>query len=240
MLRAENAEVADPPARPQVRRAADRRPGHRQDHRAALLLPQRHRGSRRRADRDRPQVRALAHLPADDPARLRQARLVPRPRPSRVRDDPAAADRRPAAGDRGRADRRERRRRAAGHQREPDLPVLAPLPLPRRHRRDRDRHQSRAGAHGSRTSTRSCGPPRTSSAARSPRRAPTSPTSTRPPSSSAPSSPTTCAWRPAASPSGWTRRATRSPASPASRRSGGSSTTPPTSRCGRSSRRATS
>ena len=76
----------------------------------------------------------------------------------------AAADRRPAAGDRGRADRRERRRRAAGHQREPDLPVLAPLPLPRRDRRDRDRPRKQDAAPGSRTSTRSCAPPRTSSA----------------------------------------------------------------------------
>ena len=231
----------DPPLRPQVRGAAGRRPGHREDQRAARLLPQRRRGPRRGADRDRPQVRALAHLPADHPARLRQAGLVPRPRPPGVRDDPAAADRRPAAGDRGRADRRERRRRAAGHQREPDLPVLAPLPLPRRDRRDRDRRHASSAAPTARGRLHAAAPrqgrvPRH----RSPRRAPTSPTSTRPPSSSAQSCPTTCGWRPAASPSGSTRRATRSPGSPASRRSDGSSTTPPTSRCGRSSRRATS
>ena len=240
MLRAENAEVLIHPA--------DRKYG-------ALLVGGQGSGKTsallsfylndieddgRGADRDRPQVRALAHLPADDPARLRQAGVVPRPRPPGVRDEPAAADRRPAARDRGRADRRERRRRAARHQREPDLPVLAPLPLPRGDRRDRDRQQAGTARAGSRTSTRCCARPRTSSATRSPRRAPTSPTSTRPPSSSAPSCPTTCAWPPAASPSGSTRRATRSPGSPACRRCGGSSTTPPTCRCGRSSRRATS
>ena len=92
----------------------------------------------------------------------------------------------------------------------------------------------------SRTSTRSFAPRRMSSEARSPRRALTSPTSTRPPSSSAQSSPTTCRWRPAESPNGSTRRATRSPASPACRRCDGSSTTPATYRCGRSSRPATS
>jgi hypothetical protein len=54
------------------------------------------------------------------------------------------------------------------------------------------------------------------------------------------SCPTTCAWPPAASRNGSTRRATRSPGSPASRPCAGSSTTPPTSRCARSSRRATS
>ena len=59
----------DLPLGPQVRGAADRRPGMRQDLRAALLLPQRHRGRERRADRDRPQVRALAHLPAGSPRR---------------------------------------------------------------------------------------------------------------------------------------------------------------------------
>ena len=146
MLRAENAEVLIHPSDRKYGALLIGGQGTGQDHRAARLLPQRHRGSRRGADRDRPQVRALAHLPAHDPARLRQAGLVPRPRPPGVRDEPAAADRRPAAGDRGRADRRERRRRAAGHQREPDLPVLAPLPLPRRHRRDRDRQQARNAA----------------------------------------------------------------------------------------------
>ena len=43
------------------------------------------------------------------------------------------------AADPGRRDRRERRRGAAGHQREPDLPEQPPLPLPRGHRRDRAR-----------------------------------------------------------------------------------------------------
>jgi hypothetical protein len=133
----------DLPLGPQVRGAADRRPGMRQDLRAALLLPERHRGRERRADRDRPQVRAFAHLPQAHPARLRKTGLVPRSRSPRVRDEPAATDRRPSARDRGRADRRQRRRRAARHQREPDLPVVAPLPQPRSHRRDRDRHETR-------------------------------------------------------------------------------------------------
>ena len=141
-LRADNAEVVIYPWDRKYGALLIGGQGMRQDLRAALLLPQRHRGRERRADRDRPQVRALAHLPAAHPAGLRQAGLVPRPRSARVRDEPAAADRRPAARDRGRADRRQRRRRAARHQREPDLPVLPPLPQPRRHRRDRDRHQA--------------------------------------------------------------------------------------------------
>ena len=140
MLRADNAEVVIHPSDRKYGALLVGGQGTREDARAALASTSTTSSDRRRgADRDRPQVRALAHLPAHHAARLRQARLVPRPRPPRVRDVAAAADRRPAAGDRGRADRRERRRRAAGHQREPDLPVLAPLPLPRRDRRDRDR-----------------------------------------------------------------------------------------------------
>ena len=211
MLRADNAEVVIYPWDRKYGALLIGGQGMRQDLRAALLLPQRHRGRERRADRDRPQVRALAHLPAAHPARLRQAGLVPRPRPPGVRDEPAAADRRPAARDRGRADRRQRRRRAARHQREPDLPVLPPLPQPRSDRRDRDRHQAGTTRPARGRLHACCGRRRTSSETRSPRRAPTSPTSTRPPSSSAPSCPTTCAWPPAASPNGSTRRATRSP-----------------------------
>ena len=64
MLRADNAEVAHPSLGPQVRGAAGRWPGHGQELGPALLLPERPRGSRCGADRDRPQVRALAHLPA--------------------------------------------------------------------------------------------------------------------------------------------------------------------------------
>ena len=105
----------------------------------------------------------------------------------------AAADRRPAARDRGGAGRREHRRRALGHQREPDLPVLAPLPVSRGDRRARVRASDRSAARSSRTSTRCCGPPATTSARRSPRRARWSPTSIRPPSSTAPSCPTICA-----------------------------------------------
>ena len=67
MLRADNAEVVDLSVGPQVRGAAGRRPGHGEDERAALLLPQRPRRCRCRTDRDRPQVRALAHLPARSP-----------------------------------------------------------------------------------------------------------------------------------------------------------------------------
>ena len=142
---------------------------------------------------------------------------------------PLRAPRRRAAGDRGRRGRRQRRRRAAGHQRQPDLPVLAPLPLPRRHRRDRPRHPpGPPPAPGGRLHAAAPGQGRLPRHRRA-RPAPTSPTSTRPPSSSAPSCPTTCAWPPAASPSASTPRATRSPASPASRRCGASSTTPPTS-----------
>ena len=96
------------------------------------------------------------------------------------------------------------------------------------------------GARGSRTSTRSSGQPRTSSATPSPRHAPTNPTSTRPPSSSAPSCPTTYNWPAAASPNGPMRHATRSPCSPGCRRCGGSSTTRATCHCERSSRRGTS
>ena len=105
MLRAENAEVLIHPADRKYGALLIGGQGCGQDVRAARLLPQRHRGRGRGADRDRPQVRALARLPAHDPARLRQARLVPRPRPPGVRDEPAAADRRPAA-------RRSRRRRS--------------------------------------------------------------------------------------------------------------------------------
>ena len=94
------------------------------------------------------------------PPGLRQARVVPRPRPPGVRDEPAATGRRPAAADRGRRDRRERRRCAAGYQREPDLHVLPPLPLPCGHRRDRPRAARAAPRQASRTSTPCCSPPR--------------------------------------------------------------------------------
>ena len=157
MLRAENAEVVIHPDDRKYGALLVGGQGTGKTRALLTLLPQRHRGRRRGADRDRPQVRAGAPVPAHDAARLRQARVVPRPRPPGVRDEPAAADRRPAAGDRGRADRRERRRRAARHQREPDLPVLAPLPLPRGDRRDRDRRPTRSAARSSRTSTRCCG-----------------------------------------------------------------------------------
>jgi hypothetical protein len=89
-------------------------------------------------------------------------------------------------------------------------------------------------------STACCCPSETTFARPSMRPAPTPLTSTRPPSSSAPSCRRT--WRsPAAPPrNDSTRRATRSASSPASRRCGASSTTRPTCRCARSSRRATS
>ena len=90
------------------------------------------------------------------PPDLPQTRLVPRPRPPRVRHEPAAPDRHGPAAAAGHRDRRQHRRRAAGHQRQPDLPVLAPLPLPRRHRRPRARRQASAPREASRTSTTSC------------------------------------------------------------------------------------
>jgi hypothetical protein len=125
----------DPSVGSEVRSAAGWRTGHGQDLGPVPFPLKRPRGSRRGADRDRPEVRALADLSAHDPARVRQAGVVSRPRSPGVRDEPAAADRRSAARDRGGAGCREHRRRAPGHQRESDLPVLAPLPVSRGDRR---------------------------------------------------------------------------------------------------------
>ena len=83
MLRAENAEVVIHPSDRKYGALLVGGQGCGKIERAALLLRKRHRGSRRSADRDRPQVRAVTHLPAHDPARLRQTRLVPRPRATR-------------------------------------------------------------------------------------------------------------------------------------------------------------
>ena len=74
VLRAENARGRDRPRRPQVRRAADRRPGQR-----ARAQPSSRcylndcQGPRRRTARDRPQVRALPAVPEVHPPGLRQA-----------------------------------------------------------------------------------------------------------------------------------------------------------------------
>ena len=143
-------------------------------------------------------------------------------------------------GDRGRADRREHRRRAPGHQREPDLPVLAPLPLPRGDRRDRDRpprgtpRQARGRLHapaprqgrvprGSRRGVRGPGRPRPDRRVL-PLRATRRPTHGHQPRRRA------------------ARRAAQQDLRPHRRPTptADSSTIPPTSRCGRSSRRATS
>ena len=240
MLRAENAEVV---IHPDDRRYGALLVGSQGSGKTSALrrlLRQRRHGARHRPDRDRSQERALPHLSEGNPPGLRQAGVVPRPGPPGVRDEPAATGRRPAAADRGRSDRRQRRRRAAGHQREPDLHVQPPVPQPRGHRRDRAR-AARAAPRQVRGRLQPAAP-RQAGLQADRRRGLRGPARPRPDRRVLPLRATrrTATGRAARPPNGSTRRATRSASCCNSHRCGGSSTTRPTSRCARSSRRGTS